>query len=168
MSKKQNYLMIAIIAFIAGYYAYSVIKPNSRLNNDTTHHEMQNQVVLGQNQDNQTQAQQGLQAISDAFAQHRSHIQVQTSGKVKAVLADDHEGSRHQKFILSLANGLTVLVAHNIDLAPRIEHLKKGDTVEFNGEYEYNPKGGIVHWTHRDPRGTHENGWLKHNGQTYQ
>ncbi|MEK5794260.1 DUF3465 domain-containing protein, partial [Acinetobacter nosocomialis] len=49
-----------------------------------------------------------------------------------------------------------------------IEHLKKGDTVEFNGEYEYNPKGGVIHWTHRDPRGTHENGWLKHNGQTYQ
>ncbi len=125
MSKKQNYLMIAIIAFIAGYYAYSFIKPNSRLNNDTTHHEMQNQVVFGQNQGNKTQAQQGLQAISDAFAQHQSHIQVQTSGKVKAVLADDHEGSRHQKFILSLGNGLTVLVAHNIDLAPRIEHLKK-------------------------------------------
>jgi hypothetical protein len=50
---------------------------------------------------------------------------------VKAILRDDNEGSRHQKFILSLDNGLTVLVAHNIDLAPRIDHLRKGDRVEF-------------------------------------
>ena len=31
-------------------------------------------------------------------------------------------------------------MAHNIDLAPKIEDLHKGDIVEFNGEYEYNEK----------------------------
>ena len=48
-----------------------------------------------------------------------------------ALLKDDNEGSRHQKFILELSTGQTVLVAHNIDLAPRIQNIQKGDQVEF-------------------------------------
>lgn len=108
------------------------------------------------------------QKIQQAFQQQQNNVQVRASGVVKAILADDHEGSRHQKFILSLQNGLTVLVAHNIDLAPRIENVQKGDTVEFYGEYEYNPKGGIIHWTHHDPERQHIGGWLKHQGRIYQ
>lgn len=108
------------------------------------------------------------QKIQQAFQQQHNNVQVRASGVVKAILADDHEGSRHQKFILLLKNGLTVLVSHNIDLAPRIENLQKGDTVEFYGEYEYNPKGGIIHWTHHDPERQHIDGWLKHQGRIYQ
>ena len=108
------------------------------------------------------------QKILQAFQQQQSNVQVQASGSVKAILADDQEGSRHQKFILALGNGLTVLVAHNIDLAPRIENLQKGDVVEFYGEYEYNPKGGVIHWTHKDPQHRHIDGWLKSQGQIYQ
>lgn len=108
------------------------------------------------------------QKIQQAFQQQQNNVQVRASGVVKAILADDHEGSRHQKFILLLKNGLTVLVAHNIDLAPRIENLQKGDAVEFYGEYEYNPKGGVIHWTHHDPQRQHIDGWLKYQGRMYQ
>jgi hypothetical protein len=83
-------------------------------------------------------------------------------------LSDDLDGSRHQRFILKLASGQTVLISHNMDLAPRIDSLRKGDMVEFYGEYEWNPKGGVVHWTHHDPNGRHVAGWLKHRGKTYQ
>lgn len=106
--------------------------------------------------------------IAQAFAQQQSNIQVHTSGQVKAILRDDNEGSRHQKFILKLQNGQTVLVAHNIDLSPRIQNLQKGDTVEFYGEYEYSQQGGVIHWTHLDPNKHHIDGWLRHNGQIYQ
>ncbi|UIZ56680.1 DUF3465 domain-containing protein [Acinetobacter sp. SCLZS86] len=111
---------------------------------------------------------QGVQLIERAFERKQSDLQVRASGQVIAVLADDNEGSRHQKFILKLNNGQTVLVAHNIDLAPRITNIAKGDTVEFFGEYEYSDKGGVIHWTHHDPANKHVGGWLKHQGRTYQ
>lgn len=115
-----------------------------------------------------TLSNNGVDTIKAAYQQRQSNVQVQGSGRVKAILRDDNDGSRHQKFILVLKNGLSILVAHNIDLAPKIPNLKKGDAVEFYGEYEYNPKGGVLHWTHRDPQNRHESGWLKHDGQIYQ
>ncbi|OAL78656.1 hypothetical protein AY606_08600 [Acinetobacter sp. SFB] len=106
--------------------------------------------------------------IQQAFREQKSDIQVQSSGRVKAVLHDDNEGLRHQKFILELGNGQTVLVAHNIDLSPRLDDLKKGEIVQFYGEYEYSDQGGVIHWTHHDPQKNHTNGWLKYKGRTYQ
>ena len=103
-----------------------------------------------------------------SFDQGDSNRQVQGEGVVVKVLSDDNKGSRHQKFILELSSGQTILVAHNIDLAPRISSISTGDTVAFNGEYEWNEKGGVVHWTHHDPDGRHEGGWLKAAGKTYQ
>ena len=98
----------------------------------------------------------------------RSGTQVTGEGLVTKILADDNDGSRHQRFILTLSSGQTLLFAHNIDIAPRIPSLKAGDLIAFNGVYEWNPRGGAIHWTHRDPNGRHEPGWLKHAGQTYQ
>ena len=103
-----------------------------------------------------------------AFKTRKSNVQVEGEGVVTRVLADDLEGSRHQRFILRLASGQTILIAHNIDIAPRVSGLRKGDSVFFNGEYEWDERGGTVHWTHRDPAGRHAAGWLKHNGRTYQ
>lgn len=94
--------------------------------------------------------------------------QVRGSGVVTRILPDDEQGSRHQRFILRLPSGQTLLVAHNIDLAPRVSGLEVGDTVEYYGQYQSNPKGGVVHWTHRDPAGRHAAGWLKHDGETFQ
>jgi len=106
--------------------------------------------------------------LETAFADGQSDVQVEGSGTVVNVLGDDLDGSRHQRFVLRLDNGQTVLVSHNIDLAPRIDGLRKGDMVEFFGEYEWNSKGGVLHWTHHDPNGRHVAGWLKHKGRTYQ
>lgn len=105
--------------------------------------------------------------IDKAYHEKRSDVQVQGVGKVIKILSDDNKGSRHQRFLLKLPSNLTLLVAHNIDLAKKIDSLKVGDRVEFYGEYEWNNKGGVVHWTHHDPRGKHKDGWLKHNGIVY-
>ena len=107
-------------------------------------------------------------SLKSAYENHQSNVQVKGSGTVIRILKDDNSGSRHQKFILKLSSGQTILIAHNIDLAPRINAISNGDVIQFYGEYEWNNKGGVVHWTHRDPNGHHIGGWLKHNGSTYQ
>jgi len=109
----------------------------------------------------------GSSALSNTFEPRHSDEQVRGQGEVVKVLSDDNDGSRHQRFILRLDSGQTVLIAHNIDLAPRISLLRTGDLVEFFGEYEWNSKGGVVHWTHHDPQGAHVDGWLKHDGKVY-
>jgi hypothetical protein len=106
--------------------------------------------------------------LQDAFAQKKSDVQVRGQGTVSRVLRDDLDGSRHQKFILRLDSGQSILISHNIDLAPRVNSLSQGDTVEFFGEYEWNSKGGVIHWTHHDPNRRHVDGWLKHRGTTYE
>ena len=98
----------------------------------------------------------------------RSGDQVRGSGTVTRVLSDDNDGSRHQRFIVEVSPGRTVLIAHNIDLAPRVQSIRAGDTVSFHGEYEWNDRGGVIHWTHHDPRGSHPGGWIEHNGRRYE
>ena len=110
----------------------------------------------------------GEHDISSAYATKTSDVQVMGSGEVVRILADDNVGSRHQRFIVKLATKQTILISHNIDLALRINSLNIGDRVEFYGEYEWNDKGGVVHWTHHDPNGRHIGGWLKHNGKKYE
>lgn len=105
--------------------------------------------------------------IGRAFSTGASNIQVEGEGIVTRMLPDDLSGSRHQRFIVSLPSGQTLLVNHNIDIAPPIDKLKVGDTVRFYGEYVWNDKGGVIHWTHHDPDGRHVTGWIKHNGQTF-
>jgi uncharacterized protein YceK len=107
------------------------------------------------------------QEIADAFANQQSGLAISDTGVVDRILSDDTEGGRHQRFILRLASGQTLLIAHNIDIAPRISGLSVGDSIEFSGQYEWNDKGGVIHWTHHDPSGQHQAGWIKHGGVTY-
>jgi hypothetical protein len=106
-------------------------------------------------------------ALIEAFKHKKSDIFVEGAGVVKKLLADDNKGSRHQKFLVSISPEQTLLFAHNIDLAPRVENVQIGDAMTFKGEYVYNPKGGIMHWTHHDPDGNQAGGWIKHNGKIY-
>jgi cold shock CspA family protein len=106
--------------------------------------------------------------LKDAFQRRTSNIQVEGEGIISKILPDDKDGDRHQKFIVALNSGQTILIAHNIDLAGRIDSIQEGDRIAFNGEYEWNEKGGVVHWTHRDPNGSHVTGWLKRDGHIYQ
>lgn len=154
--QKNNLVIATIIVVLMAAYVGIDLKQNNL--NDKV---VQTSIVEEATVDDQHK-------IMQAYQQQLSNIQVQSKGEVKAILADDNDGSKHQKMILKLENGLTVLVAHNIDLAPRVEGLRKGEIVEFYGEYEYSPKGGVIHWTHHDPQGKHVDGWLKYQGKSYQ
>lgn len=93
------------------------------------------------------------------FRQHQSHVWVEVSGRVARLLPDDNQGARHQRFVVRTESGVTLLVAHNIDLAQRAP-VRVGDTVTLRGEYIWNRQGGILHWTHRDPKQRHPGGWI--------
>lgn len=103
--------------------------------------------------------------VAEARAARTESRIVEDRGVVKKLLPDDREGARHQKLLVE-AGGGTVLLVHNIDLAPRIE-TKPGEAISFRGEYIWNEQGGLVHWTHHDPRGRHEGGWVKVGDRTF-
>ena len=106
--------------------------------------------------------------LARAFSDQAADLEVEGQGTVVRILTDDTDGARHQRFIVRLASGQTLLVAHNIDVAPRVEGLSVGDAVAFRGVYEWSEEGGTIHWTHRDPGGSHAPGWLRHDGRLYQ
>ncbi len=109
----------------------------------------------------------GVERIEQAFLERRSDVWVESTGIVVRKLEDDLQGSRHQRFVLELETGRTLLFAHNIDLAPRVP-LDPGDRVGFRGEYEWNDRGGVIHWTHHDPAGRLRGGWIDHEGRRYE
>ncbi|MCG8464127.1 MAG: DUF3465 domain-containing protein [Xanthomonadales bacterium] len=106
--------------------------------------------------------------VAAAFAQGRGDVWVLGEARVKKLLSDDTKPPRHQRFILELSSGHTVLVAHNIDLAPRVENLRVNSLLKIKGEYEWNEQGGVIHWTHHDPKGQHDGGWIEYRGQRYE
>jgi hypothetical protein len=105
--------------------------------------------------------------MQNLFDSGISDAQVMIKGKVIKTLADDNEGSRHQKFIVEILSGQTILVSHNIGLASRIDDLSEGDEIKVYGEYVWNDRGGVIHWTHHDPDGEHIGGWLEHKNAFY-
>jgi hypothetical protein len=94
-----------------------------------------------------------------AFAKQASDVFLTATGKIVQILTDDTEGDPHQRFILETKTGQTVLVCHNLERAYRIP-ICMGDKIEVHGAYVWNKHGGLVHNTHHDDRGIHEDGWI--------
>lgn len=115
-----------LILVVLGFAIYGIFEKNPRLL-----------------QTNSKQSAAPDQLLTTAYQNRQSDIQISGKGVVVRTLPDDTSGSQHQKFILELSSGQTVLISHNIDVAPRINSLREGDTVEFYGEYEWNSNGGV-------------------------
>ena len=111
----------------------------------------------------------GCKAVAEAYKNQQSDLIVENvPGTVEALLPDDVEGDKHQRFVIRVSRDQTLLVVHNIDIAPRLSTLRKGDRISVKGEYEWNDRGGIIHWTHKDPRSSHEDGWIDFNNVRYE
>jgi hypothetical protein len=110
----------------------------------------------------------GPDAVRKAFERKAGGEMLLAVGRVERILADDNDGSPHQRFIIMTDSGLSLLIAHNVDLAPRLEGLAAGDRVSVFGEYEWNDRGGLIHWTHDDPGGSHQAGYIEWRGRRYQ
>ena len=108
----------------------------------------------------------GQNSLAELIRNKRSNVIIEASGVVTKVLPDDNEGDRHQRLLVEVGAN-TILIAHNIDLAPRVP-AREGDTIRFKGEYEYNDRGGVIHWTHRNTNRNHAAGWIESGGKRYE
>jgi hypothetical protein len=105
--------------------------------------------------------------VARLYSERRSNVVVEVAGQVERTLRDDTQGNPHQRFVVRLSPDLALLVAHNTSLAPRVP-LQRGSAVRIRGEYEWSAQGGVLHWTHRDPRRRHQDGWIELDGRRYQ
>ncbi|MCV6614831.1 MAG: DUF3465 domain-containing protein [Cellvibrionaceae bacterium] len=118
--------------------------------------------------ENNQPASDGLATIAAAAAAKRSEVWFEEAPfTIKKTLPDDNHGSRHQRFLVQAPGLPSLLVAHNIDLAERAP-LRAGQRIFIKGRYEWNDKGGVIHWTHHDPRGRKPGGWLRLADVVYQ
>ena len=109
-------------------------------------------------------------AVCDAYNAGRSHVEVVVDGRVTRVLGiQNGRVSPHEGFLMRLNSGCNVIVRVevNTDLAGTFP-VSAGDPVTVKGEYEYYSRGGVIHWTHHDPRFRHEAGFIEIGGRTYQ
>jgi hypothetical protein len=102
--------------------------------------------------------------IAEIINARQSGKMVNFEARVIKLLRDDLKGDKHQKLIMKTGK-YTLLLAHNIDIAPRIP-VKIGDKIGVQGEYEWNEQGGLVHWTHRS-NNAHPAGWINHKNIKY-
>lgn len=109
-------------------------------------------------------------AVCDAYNGGRSHVEVVADGRVTRVLGiQNGRVSPHEGFLMRLNSGCSVIVRVevNTDLAGTFP-IANGDPVTVKGEYEYYSRGGVIHWTHHDPRFRHDAGFITIGGKTYQ
>lgn len=109
----------------------------------------------------------GEQRLGRAIAKHESSVWVEVPCEVVKLLPDDTETPRHQKFLVEIVSGDTLLIAHNIDVAQRVP-IKPGQSIVIRGRYEWNEKGGLLHFTHRDSDRGRPRGWIEAGGKRYE
>jgi hypothetical protein len=76
-----------------------------------------------------------ISVIEAAFANQDSGISVTVKGNITRILGDDTVGVRHQRFIIELSNGQTLLIEHSIDIAPRVQGINVGSVLYAHGDY---------------------------------
>ena len=104
--------------------------------------------------------------MTDRYGKGDTDTWIEDTGLVVRLIPDDEQGSRHQRFILSLPGRQTILLAHNLGLSARVP-VGIGDRVRFRGMYEWNEQGGLVHWTHGDPLGMEKGGYVEFRTRRY-
>lgn len=109
-------------------------------------------------------------AVCAAYSAGRSRVEVVADGTVTRLLGvQPGRVSPHEGFLMRLSTGCSLIlrVEANTDFTGSIP-LASGAPVIVKGEYEYYPLGGVIHWTHRDPRGRHEGGFIQTGGGIYE
>ena len=157
--------MLVAAAIVSGINYYNK-NHNSDYSSEEISSTLNSQSLKLSNEFSRAEQTQTVEKIRTAKNNTNAQFWVGFNGKIVQILKDDNRGSRHQKFLISPVSDITLLVAHNIDLSKRVP-IKKGDTISLYGRYEWNNRGGVIHWTHHDPKGKKKGGWIEANGKVY-
>ena len=111
---------------------------------------------------------EGAFAAKEAYLNKYSDLFLKVEGEVVNILSDDTEGVPHQRVIIITSEGQTLLISHNLNLAPRVS-LQPGIMLRIYGEYRWNPKGGLIHKTHGSQKKGDPHGWIEviHTGERF-
>lgn len=164
-------IILTVIGMALAYFAHDQYNSSNR-NGSQAHnqsHHTQGQVGVPKVASSANHSDESSRLVQ-AHARKQSKVWMTVKLKVFKILPDDNEGSRHQKFLAKPAKGPTLKVVHNIDLAPKVP-VRKGAVIWVRGRYEWSAKGGVLHWTHHDPRKPNrqdpKEGWIELNGKRY-
>ncbi len=106
----------------------------------------------------------------DAIAQNRDGVEVTVEGPVIHVLAESNgESGTHDRFVIEVRSGSKeqdILIADNVSIG-RTAPIQEGDDVTVKGVLAIDPSGPVIHWTHHDPSGRHESGFIRDRGVLY-
>jgi hypothetical protein len=103
--------------------------------------------------------------------------EVTVDAHVAKMLPDNNNprnGLSHEQFIIEMADGTDVFVAHDLNYAPRVP-LRVGEEVEIKGEWIPQPQNkfgvdtiGVLHWTHEsEDEHKHPSGYIEADGVKY-
>jgi len=163
----MRFIVAVAVVLIAGYFGIDLTGTSDDDGASTPLQSAPARSEVDQPAERVAESQRELVEIA---REQRSSEMVEFSARVVKLLDDDNDGARHQRFLVAIdyepSPTDSVLIAHNIDLAPRVP-ISMGDVVRVYGQYEFNDRGGVVHWTHHDPRGRHAEGWIEHKGVLY-
>jgi hypothetical protein len=105
--------------------------------------------------------------LLNAFEEGRTGVWLSGHGTVMQVVGDEtRSGRTYQRMTVSVDGELNLLVRHSVDESSRVP-AAQGDTLAFQGRYEFDGRGGMIGHTHRDPDEPGEGGWIRHDGVVY-
>lgn len=109
-------------------------------------------------------APETIEQAMASCARGASSVAVVASGTVAQLLGTySSPTGQHEGFTLR-SKAMTIRIEDNVSITGPIP-LSKGEPVTLQGQYECND--GVIHWTHRDPRGRHIGGYIEAGGKIY-
>lgn len=111
-------------------------------------------------------AQNAQSALSTCQSGNAAHAEVYIPDATVVRVLGERAGrsGEHEGFVIR-ASAHTFKVEDNVGITGPIP-LKRGDVVSLLGQLECNDL--VIHWTHHDPRGHHQSGYVKVNGALYE
>lgn len=107
--------------------------------------------------------------LCQAIASRSSGVEVIADGTVAQLLGTAIGSSgAHEGFILHLESGCaaTLRVETNVAFTGPVP-LHIGERVVVKGEYDHDPDGEVIHFTHRELDGRHPGGYVEAGGVYY-